>query len=221
MTFEEVKDKLLSELGYPKVEVELTDKQINRCISFALSRINSDFVKKNKVALLLAPGQQDYPFPYEPFRVTYIPNPPADIFDLFSGANSQILNVAYYARLKAWTEMAERAFGVDPDWEWEDGVLYLSPPPNSSSVCTVEYAMPYSLGDIEEGTEIGELFLLLVGAKARRILRAIRGKFGGVPSPGGTVQLDAETLLQEAQEAEEEYRRRVSEKKFCGFFTTG
>jgi len=221
MTFEEVKDIVLSELGYPKVEVELTDEQINRCISFALSRINGDFVKKNKVALLLVPGQQAYPFPYEPFRVTYIPNPPADIFDLFSEANSQILNVAYYARLKAWTEMAERAYGVGPDWEWEDGMLYLSPTPNSSSVCTVEYSTPYNLEDIEESTEIGELFLLLVGAKARRILRTIRGKFRGVPAPGGSVQLDADVLLQEAQEAEEEYRRKVSEKKFYGFFTTG
>ncbi|SMO59463.1 hypothetical protein SAMN06269117_11322 [Balnearium lithotrophicum] len=219
MTFEEVKDIVLSELGYPKVEVELTDEQINRCISFALSRINSDFVKKNKVALLLTPGQQSYPFPYEPFRVTYIPNPPEDIFSLFSEGN--FLSIAYYARLKAWTEMAERAYGTDPDWEWEDGVLYLNPPPTSSSVCAVEYVTPYSLGEIEQGTEIGELFLLLVGAKARRILRTIRGKFSGVPSPGGTVQLDADVLLQEAQEAEEEYKRRVEERKFYGFFTTG
>jgi len=221
MTFEEVKGALLSDLGFPKVEVELTDDQIKRCISFALSRINGDFVKKNKVALLLTPGQQKYPFPYEPFRVTYIPNPPPEIFDIFSSANAQFLKVSSYARLKVWTEMAERAYGTDPDWEWEDGFLYLSPAPSASSVCTVEYATPYSLEDIEEGSEVGELFLLLAGAKARRILRAVRGKFRGVPSPGGTVQLDADTLLQEAQEAEEEYRRRVGEKRFYGFFTAG
>jgi hypothetical protein len=221
MTFEEVKNRLLEELGYPTVEVELTDAQIKHCISYALSRINEDFPKKGKVALLLTPGKQDYPFPYEPFRVTYIPNPPTDVFDIFSQAEKQLLNVAYYARLKAWTEMAERTFGVDPDWEWQDGVLYLSPAPSSSSVCTVEYTAPRTLEEIEKGSELSELFMLLVGAKARRILRAIRGKFSGVPSPGGTVQLDADVLLQEAQEAEEEYERRAKGKKFYGFFTTG
>jgi len=219
MTFDEAKEAILKELGYPTVNVELTDDQIKRCISFALSRINGDFVKKNKVALLLIPGKQSYPFPYEPYRVTYIPDPPSDVAQFLS--TCQPVSLSSVVRLREWAEMAERIYGTDPDWEWEDGVLYISPPPNSSSVCTVEYSTPYTLEEIEQGSEIGELFLLLAGAKARRILRAVRGKFSGVPSPGGSVQLDADVLLQEAREAEEEYRRRVNEKKFCGFFTTG
>ncbi len=219
MTFSEAKEAILKDLGYPTVNVELTDDQIKRCISFALSRINGDFVKKNKVALLLIPGKQSYSFPYEPYRVTYIPDPPSDVAELLP--TCQPVSLSSVVRLREWAEMAERVYGTDPDWEWEDGVLYISPPPNSSSVCTVEYSTPYTLEEIEQGSEIGELFLLLAGAKARRILRAVRGKFSGVPSPGGSVQLDADVLLEEAREAEEEYRRRVNGSKFCGFFTTG
>ena len=221
MLFEEVKNHILQRLGYPVVDVELQEEQIRICVDNALATINADFVNKKREAILLVPGQQAYPFPKEPVRVVYLPNPPEDVVDVFSQASAQVLNIAYYTRLRMWTEMAERAYGVDPDWEWQDGVLYLSPPPSETSLCVVEYHEPYRLEDIDKSTKVGQLFLLLATANAKEILGRIRSKYQGVPAPSGTVQLDGETLLEEARIDKEEYRRKVSESRFYGFFTTG
>jgi hypothetical protein len=221
MLFEEVKNLILQKLGYPVVDVELQEDQIKICIEQALATINEDFVNKKKESILLIPGQQAYSFPYEPVRVVYLPNPPEDVLDIFSQTNSQVLNIAYYTRLKMWTEMAERAYAVDPDWEWSEGMLYLSPPPSETSICVVEYHKPYKLEDIDKNTKIGQLFLLLATANAKEILGRIRGKYRGVPAPGGTINLDGETLLEEARKDREEYQRKVSESRFYGFFTTG
>jgi len=103
-------------------------------------------------------------------------------------------------------QMDAKTLGYDGDWKFVDyeGRIYLSP----QVLDGVEVA--YILTKIREVQEIPtidlDLFVKLMEAFCRDKLADVRGKYSGVPSPAGTLTLDAAEQRAKAEKLREDVK---------------
>lgn len=211
-----VKNYIFSMLGYPVVDVELTDAQIGSVFRNAMA-LYSQWVPMEKVITFnMIAGQSDYKFadmpPEGPTTVDFIRAQGLPyINDVMFGyffPNSRIVSFDEYAMSLSYWSMLRRVMGIEPEWNWDESTATLwinagtrnLATPYSQYVCMAKFFDTRTLGQVRHDHR--QWFFDYSLALAKEILGRIRGKYSGIiPAPGGKVQMEYQLLLKESQES--------------------
>ena len=215
----DVKRYILIELGYPNVEVELCDEQLEAAIRDTVS----DFLRYNVLKLTrfwrmpLQNGVVEYFLPEDLRVVRDIVTFKLSQFDVIFGADLIVNPIylrntrdAYQDILTFWLseaafEAQKRTYGLNTSWDIIEGntKIRLYPTPSSDRVAIIKGTYAPGLNEISSRT-IGtkdELFRRMALARAMMILGRIRGKrVSGINTSQGVVMLDGEQLRSEGKE---------------------
>lgn len=223
-----VKRYILTELGYPNVEVELCDEHLENAIRDTIS----DFLRFNALSLTkywkipLQNGVSTYDLPPD-FRVLReVVTFKLSQFDAIFGADMIINPIylrntrdAYQDVLTFWLseaafETQKRTYGLNTSWDIIEGntKICLRPCPSSDRVAILKGSYQPAPGTITEQT-LGtkdELFRRMALARAMAILGRIRGKrTSGINTSQGVVMLDGPELRAEADKMLTEAREEL------------
>jgi hypothetical protein len=214
----DTKRYILLTLGYPNVEVELCDEQLETCIRDAIS----DFQRFNLLNLTrywkipLQNGVPEYLLPTDLRVVRDVVTFKLSQFDAIFGADLIINPIymrntrdAYQDILTFWLseanfQMQKRVYGLETSWDIieNNSRIRLQPCPASDRMAIIKgsyYPEPQTIDARALGTK-DELFRRLCLARAKMILGLIRGKrTSGINTGQGVVTLDGDTLRQEGQ----------------------
>jgi hypothetical protein len=225
----DTKRYLLLTLGYPNVEVELCDEQLETCIRDTISA----FMRYGALSLLrywripLQNGVAEYALPLDLRVVRDVVTFKLSQFDAIFGADLIINPIymrntrdAYQDILTYWLseanfDMQKRVYGLETSWDIVEGNtrIRLQPAPASDRLAIIKgtYAPdPATIDARAIGTK-DELFRRMCLARAMMILGRIRGKrTSGINTGQGVVTLDGDQLRTEGQamleKAEEEVK---------------
>jgi len=206
---QQLKDWVLTSLGYPLVTVELTDSQLNLCIADALSLYSKYAYTPEKYLIVntkfYKPGIGLDLHEFKIMSVKDISYQRDNLFgltgnDMFYGpyaffgqgvgspafglgSQSYVGTWTTYHNIHEWFDVAKRMMGSQPDWQWDKmtQTLKLMPEPKRAEfiLLTCNQQPP-----IEEyyGNEYVRRIAL---AKAKILLGTIRKKFSSVQLIGG------------------------------------
>lgn len=206
-----VKFEVLSTLGHPTVNIELTEPQLEQIIRVTGDFIAQYFPMEEKFAYFnTTPLMTTYPMPTDAYMIREVAWDPAvtRIGDIF-GAESFLFNVGNvtgvqnilldYHLLQAYRKFSARILGTEGRWEvLGDNKIRLYPTPRGNFPVIVKY-LPFINRFKTPGAH--EVTKRMLVAEAKIILGNIRSKFGGIPSPdGGTIQLNGEQLRTEGMQ---------------------
>jgi len=216
-----VKDYVLSKLGYPIVDVELDDFQINVCIDESISKLEYH-----------AP---DWMTQYATFEVTggigvyELPQPVVDNLndvwyrrDFFKfGASPGSLeydfavmfftnnglfnnyNVSQYLLMQQYLKQVKNVLGQMSSWQViNNKYLHIWPVPESSTESVILEFRAFDPNTIHHAYKswIQRYSLAL----AKEILGGIRGKYQTLPGPGGGTRLNGQQLVEEGRQEKQE-----------------
>ncbi len=220
-----MKKYILHKLGYPNINVELTDEQLEDIIRVSGDFIATYFPREQKIATFYTiPLQPTYPLPDDAYWVEEVSWDPyaAKVDDLFgadyyllnygnfAGPNSMILD---YHMLQTYRKHSSKILGVEGRWEVMGEVegpvvddsldasfqkLRLIPTPKASHPVVVIY-LPCV--NHFRSPQARKLVYDYCEAEARIALGMARRKIQGVPTPdGGTLTYDGESLVKEGED---------------------
>jgi hypothetical protein len=227
-------------LGFPTVQVELTDDQLQDAINDSLRLFNQHFVcckhnAKYEVYTVaggnLQPIQGFYSFAGtsddpavqgiqkggkirldpETLGVYYVnfllPNSllnytQINVFEILSRMVYPEMPMGEWYMIRMFYKMFQRVRGTEPEWIYdrENNTLCVDCSGGPFDVYYITL-VPLTSDKILNGSKrrYQEQFLNLVLANAKMTLTMPRGKFGNIPSPGGTITTDVEALRTQAQ----------------------
>jgi hypothetical protein len=214
----DVKRYILLTLGYPNVEVELCDEQLEMAIRDTVD----DFVRSNVFNLLrfwrltMQAADSEYDLPADLRVVRDVTIMKLTEFDSLFGTDVLVnplylrnAKEAYQDVLTFWLSEAafntwRTVYGLNPTWDVIEGGkrIRIYPVPAGDYVCIIKGTFQPELGSIDAqtlGTK-SELFRRMALARSMLILGRIRGKrVSGWRSSEGNVILDGAELRQEGQ----------------------
>lgn len=225
---EPLKRYVFHKLGYPNINVELTESQLEDIIRVAGDFIAMYFPREQKIATFYSvPLQPTYPLPDDAWWVEEVSWDPytAKVDDIF-GADYYLLNygnfvgpnslVLDYHMLQHYRKHSAKILGVEGRWEVIGEVegdviddqldaaqqrIRLIPTPKSAFPVVVVY-LP-CINNFRS-PQARKLTYDYVEAETRIALGMARRKIQGVPTPdGGTLTYDGEALVKEGEELKE------------------
>lgn len=198
-------------LGYPVIEVELTDDQINEAISQALglySRYKPIEVLK---IFSVTQGLQKYEFTQDEIGrgiiELFIPssiesNTSLDEFDIFhyNRLNLPNLSPGDYLLEKVWWNEVKVSVGAVEEWEWfpnntDGGTLFINPPPPRTENYAAIYIKNAVLSEVPQQDD--SWFKDYSLAFCKQILGVIRSKFNDVQGAESSISMDGDNLRTE------------------------
>lgn len=230
----EIADWVRSQLGYPVVEVELTAKQINEAIDFALETIRqrtSIAYQRSAFFLDIKPGYQHYKLTDRVCGFNKIVTVMAAyrFTSAFlstahgSGVYGQIVlqhlynmgtfDLLSYDLVSQYVEQLEHLFATRLVYHWNESERILSfyqsftVPERILLDVTVERTEQSILKDRWIRTWIKRYALM----KSMEVLAQIRGKYASLPGAGGGVSLNAADLMTKATELKEELETEIDD----------
>jgi hypothetical protein len=229
MNGEELKQWILRRLGAPFIRVELDDAHLSDCVEFSKRWFCAKKGVKKILQVNVIAGQVDYQLPPEVDTVTDIafPVPPMDISLIFSpfilvddkvpydvfAAPSAVGVYSSFTQTLQYVEMAKRVLGAEPNWRQEGQTLYLLPIPKVNSGALVYYkSNDFTIDQLgERDHDLVKRYALM---KAKKDLAQIRGKYSGYPAAQGTVELDADKMMSQANDEEAKLEEEIFDSGF-------
>lgn len=230
----EMIDWVRSQLGYPVVEVELTNKQIDEAIDFALETIRqrtSIAYQRSAFFLDIKPGYQHYKLTDRTcgFHKVVTVMAAYRFTSAFlssahgSGVYGQIVlqhlynmgtfDLLSYHLVSEYVEQLEHLFATRLVYHWNESERVLSfyqsftVPERILLDVTVERTEQSILKDRWIRTWIKRYTLM----KSMETLAQIRGKYASLPGAGGGVSLNAADLMTKASELKEELDQEIED----------
>ncbi|AMM44835.1 neck protein [Bacillus phage SP-15] len=210
MELSEYCDKIRRKLGYPTVNVELTQEQLEDAVNDAFIEIEP-YITDSQYVTLPYMNRIDM----SQYNVDYIsdiyksPIGLADVttlsVDLYFYGGMSLEDVA--TRLNA--ERMALSLKDRLSHKWVSPYLYVDMAPPYSNSITIEYVPIYSDVESISNNFWITLILRLALANAKETLGRIRGKMRVTSSP---VEVDGDTLLGEAAADKAEIRRYLDEQ---------
>ncbi len=226
---EPMKKYVLTKLGHPHVEVEISEDQFEVIWRVAGDFIAGYFPREQKLGVFwTSPLQSTYPLPKDAYWIQDVAWDPlttksSDIF----GAESYLFNVSNiigtqnmltdYHLLQSYRKFSQKILGTEGHWEVinegnsqvdgdslsaKDQLIRLYPTPKGSFPVLVLYVPTVQHF---RSPQARELCYDLMLAEAKMIVGSIRRKVSGMPTPdGGSLSLDGAELVQEGQKAKDE-----------------
>jgi hypothetical protein len=239
ITVDELKEEMLTYLGHSGIMVELQSNDLTTALKSAVRKYNRWAPMRARAVQQVSASQRKYgPLQtrdghsrmkgvvrvefLDPRTVESEGLDPFDPFSYFTPSGYTIAGMTFGELMQTYQyrEVAARLVDAEPEWlgQWEGQNYYLYIDAPTPVICSYEFTWGLSVDD-DASTGMGllpdgdiEWVVEYATAKAKTILGRIRGKFMGIPGPEGDLQIDADTLLQEArddmQRLEEELRRR-------------
>jgi len=212
--YDETKNYVLYNLGYPAVKVELTDEQLQQSIEQALNVLSNYVGMKRYAYTRTTPKIAEYDVPsdcktvmkvfYNLGFLSVLGNTSTALFSDFYLLASDLAIDIYESPLTFWSYLASREMLVKVYGTWtsfeviEGGKrLRIYPTPQRDDILTIFYRSREINLDDDNFNFFGDLSL----AYAKRILGRIRSKYqSGLPSSGGgSLTLDGDKLLEESK----------------------
>lgn len=218
-----MRDYLLARLGYPAVQVELSNVQLDISIDNALSKYNQYICKgvptvaynqSGAVIIQMGPTARGI-LAFKAVRPQEIEiYAEVDVFQLMSRMVFPNLPIGDWITLRSSYETFQKVRGTDPDYYWDDSSNTLMVACNAGPLDLFYIvATDYCLADFELlRSSYQKDFKDLALAEAKDILGEIRGKFDGtIPVPGGSMATNAATLKAEAAAKRTEIEARLEQ----------
>lgn len=206
-----IKKYVLTRLGHPATEVELTEDQFETVLRTAGDFIAHYFPKEQKLAWFYTqPLKSTYDMPNDAYWVQEVQWDPATtrIGDVF-GAESFLFNIGNitgiqnmltdYMLLMQYRRFSQRILGNEGHWEvLGDRKIRLYPTPRGVFPVVVLY-IPTIHSFRSPITR--RLAMDMMVAECKIILGNSRSKFSSIPSPdGGSITLNGDALRQEGEQ---------------------
>jgi hypothetical protein len=231
---EPMKKYVLSKLGHPITEVEITEDQWE-----VIFRVSGDFIAgyfphEQKLAVFwTSPLQSTYPLPSDAYWVQQVNWDPVTtrIDDVF-GAESFLFNIGNvsgiqnmlldYHLLQAYRKFSQKILGTEGHWEVinegtsnatgdslsaKDQLIRLYPTPKGAFPVVVLYIPVVNHFRSPQARQICYDMMM---AEARITVGNSRRKIAGMPTPdGGSITYDGADLVQEGEKAKDEIIERA------------
>jgi hypothetical protein len=206
-----LKFSVLSALGHPVINVELTEDQLEEIIRVTGDFIAQYFPFEEKYAYFYtSPLVSEYDLPNDAYYIKDVKWDPAttQIGDIF-GAESFLFNVGNVTGiqnilldlhlLQAYRKFSRKILGTEGQWEVKgNNKIRLFPTPRGSFPVVVEYFPRVERFRTPIARQITKNAMV---AEAKIVLGNIRSKFGSLPSPdGGAINLNGDALRTEGQQ---------------------
>ncbi len=219
-----IKRNILNKLGYPVVNVELTDEQIDMQINksrYTYSRENP-YMQQDVLDTLTDPTVDEYSLKLkDPLdrNITGIKEVyrEDDNFHLFNSMYKPyflIGNIQSMVETFSYYDIVKKVLRIDPEWTWDERtytIRFYRKFDRKHKVLVFYFYFPL-LEDIQESDLVW--IIDYATAETKEILGRVRSKIQSINSSIGNIQLDGPTLLSEAQtekqKLEEEMRNRHS-----------
>lgn len=214
MDEDQLKQWILRRFGAPFLKVEISADQLQDAINDAKRWFSAKKgVKKQAVMQVLTSKNAyllpdivdtviDVAFPVAPLDFSLVFSPFMLIdekvpYDTFA-APGQIGLYSSLTQTLQYIETAKRILGADPDWRQEDRFLYIFPvPQNSGGMIIFFKSNKFTIEQLNERDF--NLIQRYALARAKLDIGRIRSKYDGYPTASGSVQLDGDKLLAEAE----------------------
>ena len=221
-TTEGVKIYMKRKLGYPQVFVELTDDQMDDAVDDALRKFNRHLFIKRTNFLAEATSDRFIQLDDDVIQVSFVnfllpqyaqEYANVSVFEIMTRmVYPASMDIAEWYTTKMYYQLFQKIRGADPSWSYDPDknllIFDLIGGPWSVFYCTSNLLTVDSI--LNKGRRrYKEDFLELCIAYAKQSMSLIRGKFGGIPSPGGTLQMDADKLDRQAQEVIERVDKKL------------
>lgn len=222
-----IKKYVLTKMGHPVVEVEISEDQFETVLRTAGDFISGYFPREQKLAVFYTnPLQPLYPLPSDAYWVQEVAWDPVttSLVDIFS-AESYLYNIGNitglqsmlldYHLLKAYRKFSQRVLGTEGHWdvmnEGGEGPsnqkIRLYPTPKGVFPVTVLY---YPVVTHFRSPQAKKICMDMILAEAKMCVGMARRKIANMPSPtGGTMATDGEALVQEAVKELEEITKKA------------
>jgi hypothetical protein len=224
-----MKKYVLSKLGHPITEVEISEDQWETLFRVAGDFIAGYFPREQKLSMFYTtPLQSTYPLPEDAYWVQEVHWDPVTtrIDDVF-GAESFLFNIGNisgiqnvltdYHLLQAYRKFASKVLGTEGHWEVlgeaegnvqddaldaKDQLIRLYPTPKGAFPVVVLYT---PVVNHFRSPQARQLCYDMMLAEARMAVGMARRKVAGMPTPdGGTINYDGSDLVQEGQKDKDE-----------------
>ena len=213
----EMKKYVLGQFGWPTVEVELTEDQLETCLRVTGDFIATYFPNEQRLAVFTTePLKSTYPMPADAYAVQEVSwdGGSTSFHDVFS-ADYYIMNIGLlnntstllldYHMLQSYRKFSQKILGTEGHWEVINEVdgdttqqlIRLYPTPKGAFPVVVLY---HPIISHFRSPTAKLLVNKMLVAEAKGILGMVRRKISGFPSPGGTITLDGESLVAESKE---------------------
>lgn len=225
MPNEELKAWILRRLGSPLLKVELTNEHLEDAVEEARRWFAAKKGVKKSTNLNFYSGQPDYDLPDEVDTVLDVvfPESAADLtlifspylmidekvpYDVFAAPNSAGLYSTFTQTLQ-FVEMAKRILGADAMWLQEGRKLWLFPTPRSAGRIGLDYtSRVFATESLSERDH--DMLKRYALALAKTDLGHIRRKYSNFPGAQGPVELDGQSLLDEAKDEIEKLNEEIA-----------
>lgn len=223
----EIGNYILSQLGYPKVQVELTKRQLDEAIDDALETLRlrtSAAYTRAYMALDIFPDQQVYEFSNKKqgldrvvrctkiHRTRYGRIGAYSYEDTFGSAMIQQLyyagsfDILSYHLLASYNELINNVFSNDITFNWNENnrTLHIQQVVRNKERVLVEVELEKTEQELLTDRNLRSWLKKYILGKSMLVLGRIRGKFGSLPGAGGGISLNGQDLATEGQALIEE-----------------
>lgn len=229
-------NSILTRLGSGMIDVELTDKQLQKCIDLAEAKLiqrGDAYVEESLVLLTLKKNQKEYILPDEIIEIQQIYRRGyGRAFGSTGGQNMDPFAMAWtnvymagaingvrtgglvtYELHNNYLKTAGKMFGMYMNYSFNPNThkLVIAENPRSDD----EIILLHSYVDRAEYEVLQDRFASLwienwALAEAMEILGRIRSRFGNLPGPNGSVSQDGDALKQESKAMKEELTKELN-----------
>lgn len=231
----DIKESILGELGEPTVKVELDESAWSgrRGIFDAAKRWFQ--ARKGALGYGLQSAAREVVLPAEAESPLDVAFPgggvgglgclatlgffqdivPADVMTGGLRVANTLMSHGDYVQIRQKLEMANRLFGGDREWIWDEARRVLVLPGRvPSGLMLVIWKKARDAWSIEDLRDRDEDFIYRrCVIEAKRRLGRIRSKYDSYAAAGGTVQMDGQALLEEAREEEEKLNEEIADSQ--------
>ena len=231
---EPMKKFVLSQLGHPVIEAEITEDQWEVLWRVSGDFISSYFPREQKLSLFwTSPLQSTYPLPDDAYWVQSVNWDPVTtrIDDVF-GAESFLFNIGNisgiqniltdYHLLQAYRKFSQKILGTEGHWEVlnegdsmvegdslsaKDQLIRLYPTPKGAFPVVVLYIPVVNHFRSPQARKIAYEMML---AEAKCAIGHARRKIAGMPTPdGGSISYDGSDLVSEGEKMKDEITEKA------------
>lgn len=214
-----VKDFIKARLGYPVVDVELSDFQIETCLDEAITKLEyhapdwltqyASFKCSRAVNVYELPPEimnnlTDVWYRNEMFGLGANPGSLEYDFQIMFFTNSGLFNnhnVGQYLLMQQYLKQVKNVLGQMSSWQVVNNKhLHLWPVPNEGDTVVLEYR---ALDPANIHPQYKNWLQRYALCASKEILGHIRGKYESLPGPGGGSKLNGASLLEEARRDKE------------------
>lgn len=218
----EIANYILSQLGYPKIQVELTKRHVDEAIDDALETLRmrtSAAYTRSYMAMDIYPDVQVYEFSNKTtganrvvrvlkvLRTRYGRIGAYSYEDTFGSAMIQQLYYAgsfdllSYHLLSSYNELINQVFANDVTFNWNEysRTLHVHQVLRNKERCLVEVELEKTEQELLVDRNLRSWLKKYTLGKSLLTLARIRGKFGSLPGAGGGIALNGQDLQTEGQ----------------------